>query len=71
MYAHSRPNRGSKWTHNLLKNGRNLTRNILLKVNYQDEVHLDASSWIYILTIYRECFFFSSLDVAYISTSPS
>ena len=33
------------------KNGRILTRNVLLKINFQDEGHLDTSFWIYILAI--------------------
>ena len=33
-------------------------KNVLLKINFQDEGHLDANFWIYILTIYSECFLF-------------
>ena len=78
MYAPFYLNRGSKWTHNLQKkkkkkkkkNGRILTRNVLLKINFQDEGHLDTSFWIYILAI-ENSFSLSSLVVTYICTMPS
>ena len=44
--------------HNLLKNGSNLIKNKLLKLNFEDEGHLDVDVLIYILTIYRECLLF-------------
>ena len=56
--AHSHPNRGSKCMFKLLKNGHILIKNVLLKINFQDEGHLDANFLIYILTIYCECLLF-------------
>ena len=44
--------------HNLLKNGSNLIKNKLLKLNFEDEDHLDVNFLIYILTIYREWLLF-------------
>ena len=44
--------------HNLLKNGSNLIKNKLLKLNFEDEDHLDINFLIYILTIYREWLLF-------------
>ena len=60
-YAHSHPDRGSKCTQDLLKNGHILIKNVLLKINIQDEGHLDDSFLIYILTIYSECLHFQFL----------
>ena len=48
----------SKGTHNFLKNGSIFIKNVLLRINFQDESHLDAIFLIYILTIYDECVIF-------------
>ena len=39
-------------------NGHILIKNVLLKINFQDESHLNANFLIYILTIYTECLLF-------------
>ena len=57
-YAYSHPSRGSKSTHNLLKNGGTLTKTVLLKLNFQDGSHLGANFFIFILNFYRECLLF-------------
>ena len=57
-YGHPHPNRGSKCTQNFLKDGHILIKNVLLKINIQNEGHLDADFLIYILTIYCGCILF-------------
>ena len=59
MYAHSDPNRDSKWAHNLLKKWSYFDKkNVLLKINFQEKGHLGANVLIYILAIYRRCILF-------------
>ena len=60
-YAPSHRKRGSKWMHNLLKNGRILTKTILFKLNLKNENHWDANFLIDIVTIYKECLLFQLL----------
>ena len=43
-------------------NDHTLQKNVLLKLNFQGEGHLDACFFIYILTIYRKCVLFRLLS---------
>ena len=63
-YACFHPNSGSKRTHYRLKN-------VLLKLNFQDEGHLYANRLFYILFFSRRYLLFRFLLVAYACTSPS
>lgn len=40
---------------NLLKNGHIFIKNVHLKINFQDDGHLDDNLLIYIVTVYSEC----------------
>ena len=60
-YAYFHLNRASKKEHYLLKNGRNLLKYVLLKLNVQEEGHVYANCLLYILTIYRKWFPFQFL----------
>ena len=42
-------------------NGHILQKNVLLKLNFEDEGHMYASFLVFILTIYRKCLLFSFL----------
>ena len=57
-YAYSHPNRGLKCTQMLIKNGCILRKNVVLKINYQNEGHLDVNFLIYMVTIYGEYLLF-------------
>ena len=50
MYAGSHPNRGLKKDTLAAKKGHVLLKNVLFKLNFQDEGHLDSNFLIYILT---------------------
>ena len=43
-------------------NDHTLQKNVLFKLNFQGEGHLDARFFIYILTIYRKCVLFRLLS---------
>ena len=57
-YAHSYPNRGSKWTHNLPKNGHIMIKTAFFNLNFQDEGHLKINPLIYHLSNYNESLLF-------------
>ena len=70
-YAGSHPNRTLKKDILTAKNGHVLLKNILFKLNFQDEGQLDSNFLIYILTFIVNAFFFSSQVVAYVWVFPS
>ena len=56
-YTDSHPNRGATWTHNLLKKRSCFDKkNVLFKLNSQDEGHLDCNFFIFALTIHFKWF---------------
>ena len=61
-YAHSHPGIGSKGTHYLLKNGHILLRKVLLKLNFQDKIHLYVNYLFYILSLCLKCLLFQFLS---------
>ena len=64
------PNRGWKWSLNWWKNDRMLIKNVIFKLNFQDEGQLDTNFLIFILFI-TNAFFISSLVVTYECTFSS
>ena len=61
-YAHSHPNRGSKYTHQYWRSGRILLKDVLLKLIFQDEGHLHVSCLFYMLSIYCQSLLFQFLS---------
>ena len=60
--AGTHPNRSLKKDTLAAKNGYVLLKNILFKLNFQDEGHLDSNFLIDILTTHRECLLFQFLS---------
>ena len=61
-YAHSHPNRGSKYTHQYWRSGRILLKDVLLKLIFQDQGYLHVSCLFYMLSIYCQSLLFQFLS---------
>ena len=61
-YAGSHPNKDFKKDILAAKNGHFLLKNMLFKLSFQGEGHLDSNFLVYFLTTHRECFLFQFLS---------
>ena len=62
VYTHYHPNWGSKCTHQQLKNGHILLKNLLLTPIFQDDGHLYANCLFYVLSFCLKCLIFQFLN---------